>query len=45
MLKKYQPIIVMVKTMVITNHKRYNTKAVINRIIWFILFGLKRVWW
>ena len=34
---------VMIKAMVITNHKRYNTKAVINKIIWFILFGLKRV--
>jgi hypothetical protein len=35
---------VMVKAMVITDHKIKNTKAVIDRIIWFILFELKRVW-
>jgi hypothetical protein len=35
---------VIIKAMVITNHKRYNTKAVIDKIIWFILLGLKRVW-
>ncbi len=32
---------VMVKAMVIADHKIKNTKAVIDRIIWFILFGLK----
>ena len=31
----------MIKAMVITNHKIKNTKAVIDKIIWFILFGLK----
>ena len=34
--KTKRPTIVMVKVMVITDHK-------INRIIWFILFGLERV--
>jgi uncharacterized membrane protein YccF (DUF307 family) len=41
--KTKMPTMVMVKAMVITDHKIKNTKAVIDRIIWFILFGLERV--
>ena len=43
-IKTKMPTMVMVKAMVITNHKRYNTKSLINKIIWFISVGLERVW-